>query len=360
MINFFRKIRYNLMEQNKTGKYLKYAIGEIVLVMVGILLALQVNNWNENRRMNQKVVEILKEIQLDLKKDITKADDVINYYNRKKEGIKKLLNNQLTFDDFKNNPLSSKFIILTAEHIKLHDNGYRNLMINSNIIPDKFKKLLKPLNEIYVYDKYEIDKFDDKLNDITNDYEQYLIENHHWYNANVISLTISDEMINYLKDSKIYKNYAIRYSFASWSNLSSELAKYRYDAISVYNEINRLIGKEVESVEQLNYNYINTDTLSLEALTGRFELINQRGLNYGIEKTFKISLDENQLYYEPVGDGSEHFREPLYFRTLSELYDKNGMEYKLLTNAKGVLTGCRITYYFTMFNNNYNDYKKKI
>jgi len=48
MINFFRKIRYNLMEQNKTGKYLKYAIGEIVLVMIGILLALQVNNIHYN------------------------------------------------------------------------------------------------------------------------------------------------------------------------------------------------------------------------------------------------------------------------------------------------------------------------
>ncbi len=47
MINFFRKIRYDLMEKNKTGKYLKYAIGEIVLVMVGILLALQVNNWQD-------------------------------------------------------------------------------------------------------------------------------------------------------------------------------------------------------------------------------------------------------------------------------------------------------------------------
>jgi hypothetical protein len=44
MIKFFRRIRYTLMSENKTGKYFKYAIGEILLVMVGILLALQVNN----------------------------------------------------------------------------------------------------------------------------------------------------------------------------------------------------------------------------------------------------------------------------------------------------------------------------
>ena len=50
MIKFFRKIRYNLMEQNKTGKYLKYAIGEIILVVIGILIALSINNWNEDRK----------------------------------------------------------------------------------------------------------------------------------------------------------------------------------------------------------------------------------------------------------------------------------------------------------------------
>tara|TARA_R110002051_G_scaffold313163_1_gene388974 strand:- start:6431 stop:6565 length:135 start_codon:yes stop_codon:yes gene_type:complete len=44
MIKFFRKIRYDLMGKNKTGKYFKYAIGEIVLVVIGILIALSINN----------------------------------------------------------------------------------------------------------------------------------------------------------------------------------------------------------------------------------------------------------------------------------------------------------------------------
>ena len=54
MIKFFRKIRYNLMEQNKTGKYFKYAIGEIVLVVIGILIALSINNWNENNKSEKE------------------------------------------------------------------------------------------------------------------------------------------------------------------------------------------------------------------------------------------------------------------------------------------------------------------
>jgi len=50
MINFFRKIRKQLADDNKPLKYARYAIGEIVLVVVGILIALSINNWNENNK----------------------------------------------------------------------------------------------------------------------------------------------------------------------------------------------------------------------------------------------------------------------------------------------------------------------
>src|SRR5210317_1047306 len=77
MIKFFRKIRYNLMSKNKTGKYFKYAIGEIILVMVGILLALQVNNWNENRKENLVYQKFLVKLKSNLKDDISLYKDVI-------------------------------------------------------------------------------------------------------------------------------------------------------------------------------------------------------------------------------------------------------------------------------------------
>ena len=76
MIKFFRKIRYDLIEKNKTGKYLKYAIGEIILVVIGILIALYINNWNENLKLKQQEIQIYKEIKSDLiqtEKDIKKV-----------------------------------------------------------------------------------------------------------------------------------------------------------------------------------------------------------------------------------------------------------------------------------------------
>ena len=66
MIKFFRKIRFDLMEKNKTGKYLKYAIGEIILVVIGILIALSINTWNENRKSELKEQVILKFLKVNL------------------------------------------------------------------------------------------------------------------------------------------------------------------------------------------------------------------------------------------------------------------------------------------------------
>ena len=66
MLTFFRRIRKGLLTDGATSKYLLYAIGEILLVMIGILLALQVNNWNEERRDSQRFIAELEELRAEL------------------------------------------------------------------------------------------------------------------------------------------------------------------------------------------------------------------------------------------------------------------------------------------------------
>ena len=82
MIKFFRRIRYDLMEKNKTGKYFKYAIGEIVLVVIGILIALSINNWNENLKNQRKEKTVLKEIHNEFLSNRYQLDTV-SYYHRR-------------------------------------------------------------------------------------------------------------------------------------------------------------------------------------------------------------------------------------------------------------------------------------
>ncbi len=69
MIKFFRRIRQQLLTENKVSKYLLYAIGEIVLVVIGILIALQINNWNEARSQKEQINKYLATLVKELNED---------------------------------------------------------------------------------------------------------------------------------------------------------------------------------------------------------------------------------------------------------------------------------------------------
>ena len=99
MIKFFRRIRFELMEKNKTGKpalpagrYLKYAIGEIVLVVIGILIALQINNWNENRKFKSLKKVYIERLIDDIKQDTTQISILIEETMKKQKIIEKVIN----------------------------------------------------------------------------------------------------------------------------------------------------------------------------------------------------------------------------------------------------------------------------
>ena len=79
------------MEKNKTGKYLKYAIGEIVLVVIGILIALSINNWNEERKSVNKGKELIRLVYNDLKTDITILNEIVERLDEQSNAVDNLL-----------------------------------------------------------------------------------------------------------------------------------------------------------------------------------------------------------------------------------------------------------------------------
>jgi hypothetical protein len=121
MIKFFRRIRQNLLTENKFSKYLVYAIGEIVLVVIGILIALQINNWNENRKQQIKLQQIYHEILADLKRERDYANFIINKF----EGQRK------AYSDYVESFSSTK-ITRKSMYRKLLELNMEGYPINSN------------------------------------------------------------------------------------------------------------------------------------------------------------------------------------------------------------------------------------
>jgi hypothetical protein len=93
MIKLFRNIRKNLLNEGKTSKYFKYAVGEIILVVIGILIALQINNWNQNITSKNELTQIVKETSNNLNKDIEFLNLMIKISEETIYSIDKLLSN---------------------------------------------------------------------------------------------------------------------------------------------------------------------------------------------------------------------------------------------------------------------------
>lgn len=92
MIKFFRSIRKTLLNEGRTSKYFKYAIGEIILVVIGILIALQINNWNENRKERMQETVLLEQLLSDFNSNLEQLDQKISMREDFINSVKQLFN----------------------------------------------------------------------------------------------------------------------------------------------------------------------------------------------------------------------------------------------------------------------------
>jgi len=109
MLKFFRKIRFKIMSENKTGKYFKYAIGEIVLVVIGILIALQINNWNEHNKEIKEEQKLLSNLNSEFIENLHTLDSTLLKIDTSQKSLSRLLRliGSDTMHNFKGNKLDS-------------------------------------------------------------------------------------------------------------------------------------------------------------------------------------------------------------------------------------------------------------
>ena len=162
MIKFFRKIRLELMEQNKTAKYFKYAIGEIILVVIGILIALQINNWNNNKinrsESNELNQRLLAEVNTNIDLGLKKMEQIENMIKSSK-GILDLFNIPLTN---KTSKTLDSLVYIVIEGVKIEYvtgtlgeglNTGKVALLDSKILKSKLYGLPSNIEYVREYDK---------------------------------------------------------------------------------------------------------------------------------------------------------------------------------------------------------------
>lgn len=153
MIQFFRRIRQSLLTENKFSKYLLYAIGEIVLVVIGILIALQINNNNEARKLRQQELHYLENLKTDLELNIGELDEYIAVRNSRIASANTVL------EHFEGKPLTdlNDFAFHTTniyiwQKFTQHDNTFQELINSGNlalISNDSIKNGLLNIQALY-------------------------------------------------------------------------------------------------------------------------------------------------------------------------------------------------------------------
>ncbi|SFN76660.1 hypothetical protein SAMN04487989_103279 [Bizionia echini] len=169
MIKFFRKIRQNLLSEGKTGRYLKYAVGEIILVVIGILIALQVSNWNKKRIDSGSEKEALFDLNTEIKSNIKALEIIIAEHEKSlvagKE-IKSMITDTNKLNSISNDSLKTILIIMNYNFTYDPKLGILNSVINSgriNLIQNKeIRYMLSSINE-FIIDANEDTKVIEKL-----------------------------------------------------------------------------------------------------------------------------------------------------------------------------------------------------
>ena len=110
MTKLFRQIRQSLLMGNNTSRYLKYAIGEIILVVIGILIALQINILKDESNEKKVLNELLLGMQADLKAEAERFDFLFDYYNETTDGIQRIILYQQGRESYSNEELGGYFL----------------------------------------------------------------------------------------------------------------------------------------------------------------------------------------------------------------------------------------------------------
>ena len=233
MIKFFRKIRQNLLMENKTGKYFKYAIGEIVLVVIGILIALQINNWNDAHNLKNKETSLLIEMKSNLESDLEGLKWDINKNEgllKANRGVLKSLNDGVYHDSLN---LYYTYIKGNTVFVK-NTSAFKNLeSLGLDII--KNDSLRIKITNLYST-RYEYIRYIEQVRDEKFQFEQIIPQINKHLKLN------SENLYQPINFEELSRNN----EFKSVIKLNCDLRNY---IIITYKDIEKMISELIQAIE---------------------------------------------------------------------------------------------------------------
>lgn len=324
---FLRKTRYFLLTKSKYSKYILYAAGEILLVIIGILIALQINNANEIRKKEKTTVEIFKQIQQDLIHTVNSATYNNEIYRRKDSLINLVLKDKFTYNDYKGN---DELIYLVSEitPLYIHNNGFKKLQQYIDYAPEGNEVLLRELSYLYINHKSTIEALNEYGGTILKHHKEYKRDNKEWFWELEYygSSSLDSSAINYFLTDPYYKNFVANYYHSIVLNQCSYNQIFRMYAIDIYDRISDIVKHEDGTESEFFPFYINLE--DYQNWVGKY-----KGDDNGEDFIFEISIINDTLFGQindfpkmvifPLTDTKFHLQEFPAFFSINKDENKN-------------------------------------
>lgn len=240
MISLLRKVRKKFFS-NKWSSYLAYALGEIVLVMIGILLALQVNNWNEERKQNLQLRSILKTVKTDLVADTLRAQPILQFYDSINKYSNKIINKEYDLNTIESCILCRSLTTLYQPLI-VQDKGY-NMLNNFDGIESKKNDTLQ--SNILQFYKTMIDMLD-QSNDFVKSETLKNLDNFKsktWF-VDWMQGRFTEEMKVYFGESVDYRNRVASNLILASQNHANFIRTHKVNAVELIRQIDERLAEE--------------------------------------------------------------------------------------------------------------------
>ena len=242
MIKFFRKIRQTLIMENNTGKYLKYAIGEIVLVVIGILIALQLNNWNTDRINSIEEGKILSNLNSEFKLNKTNLSNDILETEQSIEMGKQIMGLVGEDETILKSINTDSILYAVFEYSSLHVSENSILEI---IRSGKFQNLsnakLKSLIMGWTQKKNEVQRTEEQVKRNSEDLITYLYKRYPIKNIDAYGI------LNWKENSKLEINKYLIFKDIEFENLVDDLlyklVNYKEDLTALQTIIDAVINE---------------------------------------------------------------------------------------------------------------------